>query len=530
MLVYADHSERADPRERLDRIAAELAGVSAMPSGIERHAKLVGALIDAAQLLQGVADADAPADELNVFVHRLAQSVVRSYDSSFADVGELAVPPEPDLPRWVELRLPEGFAFYAVYPEAYVQAARRLRLNGPPCVIGIRSIGTTLGACVAAALGGAPQITVRPFGDPFARRVELPPELVEDGVHYVIVDEGPGLSGSSFGSVADWLEDHGVPLELIAFIPSHNGDLGAQASAAHRERWDRAQRVAAEFDKRFLTERFGPLKQFSTGHPWERLKYLDTVNGERVLLKFAGLGAIGEAKLHMARALHAAGLTPEPLGLVHGFLVERWCEDARPLAHHEKPIEEIGRYIGARAKLFPADDASGASIDDLLTMSRRNLSIAFGENAARAFDCWNPAQLSPRVRRIRTDNKLDRSEWLRLPGGRLLKADALDHHQSHDLIGCQDVAWDVAGAAVEFDLVDEETSELVAETHQSVDPKLLDFYRLAYCAFRLGAAELAAQAANSQALADARRFYADRARRLLHLHDCCGSPRESSVG
>jgi hypothetical protein len=493
MLVYGDHSERADPRERLDRIAAQLGALPAQPAGIERHARLVGVLIEAGQLLQGVADADVPSEQLNLFVHRLARAVVRSYDSSFADAGELPSPPAMDLPRWVELRLPEGFAFYAVYPEAYIRAARQLRLSGPPRVIGIRSIGTTLGACVAAALGAPPQITVRPFGDPFARRVDPSRELLQDDAHYIIVDEGPGLSGSSFGSVADWLQDCGVPLGRIAFVPSHGGDLGREASAAHRERWGRAQRVAAEFDAQFLTDRFGWLEPFSTGHPWERLKYLATANGDRVLLKFAGLGAIGEAKLHMARALHAAGLTAEPLGLVHGFVIERWHEDARPLANDETPIGEIGRYIGARAKLFPAHEASGASIAELLTMCRRNVSIAFGENAVRALDRWNPAELSSRVRRIRTDNKLDRCEWLRLRDGRLLKTDALDHHQGHDLIGCQDAAWDVAGATVEFELDDHETAELVAATDQSVDPELLGFYRLAYCAFRLGAADLAAR-------------------------------------
>jgi hypothetical protein len=51
----------------------------------------------------------------------------------------------------------------------------------------------------------------------------------------------------------------------------------------------------------------------------------------------------------------------------------------------------------------------------------------------------------------------------------------------------------VAGATVEFELDDHETAELVAATDQSVDPELLGFYRLAYCAFRLGAADLAAR-------------------------------------
>ena len=46
------------------------------------------------------------------------------------------------------------------------------------------------------------------------------------------------------------------------------------------------------------------------------------------------------------------------------------------------------------------------------------------------------------------------------PDGRLLKTDALDHHAGHDLIGCQDITWDIAGATVELDLSDSERNRL----------------------------------------------------------------------
>jgi hypothetical protein len=248
--------------------------------------------------------------------------------------------------------------------------------------------------------------------------------------------------------------------------------------------------VPAEFDPEFLRKRFGALQPFSTGHPWERLKFRAMRDGEPVLIKFAGLGAIGERKLEMARALHAADLTPEPLELVHGFLVEGWQQDAEPLQKAEKPVEAIGRYLGTRARLFPADAESGASIDELLTMCRRNVGLAFGDEVARRLDQWNPDALSARVLRIRTDNKLDRCEWLRLADGRLLKTDAVDHHQAHDLVGCQDVAWDVAGAITEFELGENEVTLLLAAAHCAVDAELLAFYRVAYASFRLGQATL----------------------------------------
>src|SRR4051794_10344924 len=174
MLVYGDHRDIADPPDRIDDLSRRLIDIAAMSAGLERHAALVTALIEAGRLLQGVADAGAPAGPLDDFVHAIARCLVTSFDSGMREPGELPPVPQAALPDRVELRLPEGFAFYAVYPEAYIAAARRLTLLGPPLVIGIRSIGTSLGSAVAAALDVPPAINVRPFGNPFERHVELP--------------------------------------------------------------------------------------------------------------------------------------------------------------------------------------------------------------------------------------------------------------------------------------------------------------------------------------------------------------------
>jgi hypothetical protein len=526
MLVYGDHKEIADPRERLEALAQELCSIAGMPCGSDRHARLVGALIDAGQLQQGLEDRGCGSPELSGFVYLLAGAVVRSTDGAHAKMGEL--PPVPRIrgSKRIELRLPEGFAFYAAYPEQFIVAARQLRLKGTPRVIGIRSIGTTLGAIVAATLGAPPPVTVRPFGDPFARQVELPLGIVDDA-HYVIVDEGPGMSGSSFGAVADELELRGVPLDRIAFVPSHDGELVPQSSALHRKRWHKAQRAPAMFDPSFLSARFGPLEQFSTGGAWERLKFHAQHGGERVLLKFAGLGRVGAAKLEIARALHASGFTPAPIGLVHGFLVEQWIGDAVPLAVDEKPVLEIGRYIGARARLLRDDRASGASIDELLAMARRNICLSLGDAAATALDRCDARDLQSRVNRVRTDNKLDRQEWLRARDGHLIKMDALDHHCAHDLVGCQDVAWDIAGAIVEFQLSETEAGRLVAATGLDVDASLLEFYQIAYAAFRLGQAALAAQMTGTDPEGDTCRY-----RHLIKLllqRTSCGTRQESLV-
>ncbi len=50
-------------------------------------------------------------------------------------------------------------------------------------------------------------------------------------------------------------------------------------------------------------------------------------------------------------------------------------------------------------------------------------------------------------------------EWLLTATG-YMKTDALDHHDDHFLPGCQNIAWDVACASVEFELDDSTSAEL----------------------------------------------------------------------
>jgi hypothetical protein len=377
VLVYGDHSERVDPQARLRALAEELDRTSAAPGGLERHSALIGSFIETGRLLQGVADADFAAvgydrqtpatDALTRFLRELAECVCVSWDRSFdASWPVPSVPRIDDLPTEVELKLPEGYAFYALYPEAYVEAARSLELTGPPCVIGIRSIGTSLAAAVAAAVGAPSFYTVRPYGEPFERSVDIAPELADELLsgrpHYLIVDEGPGLSGSSFGGIADWLEARNVPLERIAFMPNHPNPPGAQASEAHGRRWNRVQKRVADLGPQFaallgqwtaglLGPLDEPLADLSAGAwrglvysdarhwppvntGWERRKYLARAGDRSWLIKFAGLGAIGQRRHERARMLHSARLALR-LAIVSSSVSEapaRWAGSRRARA------------------------------------------------------------------------------------------------------------------------------------------------------------------------------------------------------
>ena len=548
MLIYGDRMREVAPRDHVARIGRLLARAAAEPPGLARHASLVGALIMAGEFQQGLADAAFHAsgcDEtgplgVGLCLMALAGAVRASWESGFRS----AVPPAPDLPAAllagplppaITVRQPEGYAFYALYPEAYLAAASALPRDRPIRVIGLRSIGTGLAALVAEAVGAPPPVTVRPFGHPFSRRIALGSDterdlLTEPNAAFAVVDEGPGLSGSSFGAVADYLEDRGARAERIHFLPGHGGDLGPQASDRHRRRWSRAPRHVVGFDalvldapepahrlETWIADLVGPLLaplEDVSGGAWrahrlpdeaswppalahqERRKFLARTGDGSWLVKFAGLGEIGERKLSLARALAGAGFTPEVAGLRHGFLVERWMEAGSldPTGDRAALVAHLGRYLGFRARL---EVEAGASPDALLAMVRHNAAEVLGEDIASALDRLRDqlARLGPSLRPVAIDGRLHVHEWLRLPGGTLLKADAVDHHAAHDLVGAQDVAWDVAGAGAEFALEAEEQEQLrravEAEAGRPVDPDLVRLLTPCYLAFQLGSHAMA---------------------------------------
>jgi hypothetical protein len=533
MLIYADAVRHEDAAAVLARLRRSLRELALLPPGLERHARLVGALIEAGEFAQGLADAQhGTADAAMSLVRTLAECCARSWDSDFemdgcvpaATLAACAdrLPQEP-----IELKRPEGYAYYALYPESYLEAARQLHASSWQ-VFGIRSIGTSLAAMAAAGLGAPCPRTVRPSGHPFARRLAADASAIDmHAAAFAVVDEGPGLSGSSMAAVGRWLLDAGVAPGRLHFFAGHANGPGAMASPDVRAVWSCAQVQVASFEQAILRPRrsahrlenwvaplVGPLRaplQDISGGRWrglqsrpageappvhpgrERRKFLaETANG-RWLVKFIGLGREGERKYLRAKALAAAGFVPQPAGLCHGFMVERWRDDllpmpARPTGElRARLVDRIGDYLGFRARSFPASESTGASVRRLWEMGRFNTEAVLGAGLAAAWDVWEPAleRLSCALCRIETDNRMHRWEWL-TAGTLILKTDAVDHHAAHDLVGCQDLAWDIAGAAVEFALSSDEVARLVARCGRAPDPALLCFSRLCYLAFELG--------------------------------------------
>ncbi len=283
MLYYADHTRPLEPFEATEQVARSLIEVAAYhrrrrdspwSAAVATHGDLVGALIAFGELHQAVADQMNPlSDEIAPETDRLAavgtllgRCIYRSLrilQGDFrlhADLPELleataAAVRQSVCPRgpWKgQARIPEGYAFYSLYPEMYVASlTKALAAVGQQhhyTVIGIRSIGTSLAALVAGALlemGCLATVeTVRPRGHPFDRYLELSADFqhrleraATRGDGFLIVDEGPGLTCSSFISVCTALAKLGVEVGRLALLAAWQGKPSIYASEDHRRLW-----------------------------------------------------------------------------------------------------------------------------------------------------------------------------------------------------------------------------------------------------------------------------------------------------
>ncbi|HEU4698798.1 MAG TPA: hypothetical protein VFS40_06450 [Gemmatimonadales bacterium] len=558
MLVYRSHRDRLDPATRLRRLLARVARCA--EHGTLRHDEAVELLIDVGALEAGVADALSPeADHAEpplgalrqasaatgAVLHacwtrdptRLASALARTRDA-LARVAERA------LPTTIEVGVPEGYAYYALQPESYCEAAEDfLRAEAPAGAVclGLRSIGTGLASAVEAALAArevpTESYSLRPRGHPWDRRVALAPALAERiggraaaGWHVLVVDEGPGLSGSSFAGAAQALAELGVPEERIVLFPSWRTDGSGLRSETARERWPRHRQYVVPFHELVRRRREplhptigGPLRDLSGGC-WRTLFVRDASRWpavqpqhERVkllamapaptLLKFAGLGRWGRAAGARAAQLAEAGFGPPVHGLANGFLAQGVVR-GRPLDPERLGAAEfacIGDYLAHLATHHPGTRTVG--VDELREMACVNVEEGLGKRWRGRLErapAFREPHLGPAVA---IDGRMQPHEWVRTGTG-LVKLDGVDHHADHFLPGDQDIAWDVVGAGVELGLDAEARGALVAlvadRARERDLARRLPFHALAYLAFRLGYTTLARETLGESE--DGRRF------------------------
>jgi hypothetical protein len=443
-------------------------------------------VVDTRAFLHRIATTSDPQERF-ILQGQLETAIADVLCPGFDDVVDLAGP----VPERITIRPPEGYAFYALYPEMYAEAAQRfVRAHEPALcvVIGIRSIGTSLATVVAEAAHAAWRFTVRPRGHPFHRELHLS-EALERRIRehrdswFLIVDEGPGLSGSSFMSVAAKLEQLGIPSERVVLFPSHNPDPGGLLSPHARDNWARYR----SFVEPFPPERFVPAgARDISGGLWRELLYGDAAEfpavqpqherrkylSEGCLWKFAGLGHFGRSRYERAQRL--AAYCPRPCSLHNGFLVTEWVEGS-PAALNGQLLDAMARYLAHLRTEFPTGEpVPGEALERMIEVN----------TGLRVH-----APLEGTV--VAVDGRMLPQEWIETDGG-YVKADALDHHDDHFFPGCQDIAWDIAGAAVEWNFHPDALLDRYLRLQH--DPGLrhrIPFYVTAYRAYRAGYCKLA---------------------------------------
>ncbi|HZV34836.1 MAG TPA: hypothetical protein VFB72_09715 [Verrucomicrobiae bacterium] len=552
MIVYGDPQFEAGSSELLEQLRERAFAASA-----EDLDQLRSLLIRAGELEQALEDAGA--EQAATCARKITDSAAAAFHDVWAqcqlnrsiprldvraNLNELRnfLSNTFDFPSQVTVKIPEGFAFYALYPEQYCEAALAWSdCNGKDSndrkvlVVGIRSIGTTLSALVSATLAVAgwqtKRISVRPTGPPFERATSLPEHVRGSAARALVVDEGPGISGSSMASVAEALVQQGFAPEQISFLPGHSGEPGTAASSEVQDWWRRARRYVASWNElrwngMTLAEsvktksaeiaggrtNFSKVEDLSCGRwrekifaersawPWapisfERMKFLCTnEDGCSILWKFSGLR---ECQTPKEAKVTTEGTVP-PLALFRGFIALPWIE-GEPLSIDDgkKPdvVRQIARYIKAASKTpLTASEQAGA-FERIHEMLYWNTKEALGADFAERVNGFAKTIRIDESGPAYGDGRLAPHEWMRTREGKIVKLDSFGHDADHTMVGPQPIYWDVAGAIVEWQLPS--AQPLLSELEQAgifLRPEVLSFYQMAYAAFRMGQSALCVDA------------------------------------
>lgn len=497
-------------------------------------AGVLDALLRAGELECGFADADVDDDQLSLahsITDTLANHLVQQSKPG-GDLLETIARLQP--PEQLCISKPEGFAYYGLHPLDYARLADSFSGSIPrAAVIGLRSIGTTQSAVVAAALQrrGIPaqRITTRPHGHPFDRRCTFNPQQLcwirshlESSAHFFLVDEGPGLSGSSLLSVAEALVEEGVPSAKITLFCSHQPNPEHLRALDAVRRWKNFRSNAVAFGNRKPEQAgewigsglwrshnllLGNLSEHQQPPSWtqmERAKYLS--HDGATLYKFEGLGRYGKEVANRSQQLAETGFSPrllqplDPHGYVGYERVDGACFHPEPDSGKdlsEDVLRTLAGYCAMRVHDF-ACDLSPAALDEvgLEEMCRVNAVEEFG------IEIHPPAEFLFCERPVIADARMMPHEWIRTASGGMVKSDAAGHGDDHFFPGPCDIAWDLAGVIIEWKLPPSAADFFIRRYRRlSGDDadRRLPHYLLAYSLFRMGYCKMASEAMQGSA-------------------------------
>jgi hypothetical protein len=214
----------------------------------------------------------------------------------------------------------------------------------------------------------------------------------------------------------------------------------------------------------------------------ERLKYLSS--DAQTLFTFEGYGPYGTSVRERNERLSVSGFGAEYLGQDMGFGKHRLgdgrlaCyDDLTPLLAH------IARYCAWRGREFAVKNVKSKQLAGVtatnLTRELGRIPAGFHLTLERPAIC---------------DNRMAPQYWLLTGGGQWRKLDAAIHGDDHFVPGPCDIAWDLAGVAVEWELSPNPRDYLLREYRRfsgdDVTTRIRN-YEIAYAMFRLAWSRMA---------------------------------------
>jgi hypothetical protein len=515
LLVFRKGQRRASGQELKTAVTAQLE----QACGYCSHQAVLDALLLAGELECGLADDNfEAARSCELLTDRIADALLPDASADHRDFFKpdfwnlLDIARALPAPKQLSISIPEGFAYYALHPLVYADVVQAIPACETLLVVGIRSIGTTLSAVVAAAARdrgiNAERLTVRPQGHPYDRSAEFTSEqmaavrkAISCGASFAVVDEGPGLSGSSFLAVAEALEQEGAPTGQILLISSHAPNVDTLCASDAARRWQRFRCVPVAGEARRPVEAVDFIggghwrnrliaNEFERPASWtsfERLKYLSPAgHNEPRMFKFAGLGHYGDGVFARERKIAAAGFGPMPRAESDGFVSYPWIQ-GRPLSASDLSSEiliRLAEYCAFRRHAFAVDLSNLDALQQMAVHNLHELGLDLRVELCLKYP-------------VIVDGRMQPHEWLLSKEGKLLKTDSGSHGDDHFFPGPTDIAWDLAGAIVEWQMNEEQTMDFLSRyccaSGEDANVRIDGFIK-AYAAFRSAYCLMAANA------------------------------------
>ena len=518
LLVFRETAETVSGRELARRL------LSAIPkTGSDTQANL-SALLLAGEVECALSDCGwASAAKAQEITDILAALFLQEA-GDLAKLQSLAAEVANDLPETVRISHPEGFAYYALHPGDFADAVAKMvscRLVG---VVGIRSVGTTLSAVVAGTLRRigvrASRITVRPVGHAYDRKTELEGaqrawlrEQQRQQAMFLIVDEGPGLSGSSFLSTAESLMREEIGAERITLLGTRDVDPGQLCASDAGARWGRFEwrRVASRISERFKNATSlcgGAWRQFflpvridgceipclsrtergrDAAPVWPEMDGVKYWSRDRTrVFKFEGLGEIGTEIRERSRVISEAGFGPGVEDARDGMSSYEFVP-GKALAVPDLStavLDRMAEYCAFRAAALRSDHTLDGQLEEM---------VRFNYSQETGRECPVSPEIFRSVCAVIADARMSPHEWIARADGRLVKVDGARDGDDHFFPGPVDITWDLAGAIVEWEL-DRGAQEYLLRRFQEksgIKPENVSAYLLAYSIFRASYCKMA---------------------------------------